>query len=221
MAGAPAADERGLSRADGVDIGAFESQGFTLTIEAGDNQRVTFHRALPTLLSVRVAANNPLEPVHGGRVTFTAPATGPGGAFPGPSGTVSVAIGANGIATAPTFITNHIFGPFTITAVTNGANAVTFHEMLVPPKLVHQPAPAALVRLLNAQNGQAVTRSPEAGAGAPQAGNGLTASAETIVANDKEGEGFSWLGARELAMQSVIAPSRPGRLSRALWLLGD
>lgn len=93
-----------------MDIGAFESQGFTLTINAGDNQQVVTNTALPIPLSVRVTANNPLEPVQGGLITFTAPASGLGGDFPSPSPT-DASINGSGIATAPTFTTNGIPEP--------------------------------------------------------------------------------------------------------------
>jgi hypothetical protein len=130
---APPTDQRGLGRVGAVDIGAFESQGFTLTIAAGDNQTTAFNKPLRTNLAVEVTANTPLEPVQGGLVTFAAPTAGPGGSFPGGSSTATVSIGGNGLAVAPTLTVNQTIGVFTVTAAAHGANTVTFHERIVPP----------------------------------------------------------------------------------------
>ena len=71
-------DQRGLPRMvdAAVDIGAFESSGFTLAIVAGNNQSTPVGSAFPKALEVSVTANNAGEPVDGGVVTFTAPASG-------------------------------------------------------------------------------------------------------------------------------------------------
>jgi hypothetical protein len=130
---APPTDQRGLGRVGAVDIGAFESQGFTLTIVAGNNQTTAFNKPLRTNLAVAVTANNPLEPVQGGLITFAAPTTGPGGSFPGGSSTATVSIGGNGLAVAPTFTVNQTIGTFTVTATSRGANTVRFLERIIPP----------------------------------------------------------------------------------------
>jgi len=78
--GAPANDQRGSSRVGAVDIGSFESQGFSLTIAGGNNQNTAFNTAFTNPLSVAVTANAAAEPVNGGQVTFTPP-TQPG-SFP-------------------------------------------------------------------------------------------------------------------------------------------
>ena len=49
-------------------------------------------------------------------VTFTAPASGPSGTFPGGATSVTVATDNTGTATAPTFRANNISGTFTLTA---------------------------------------------------------------------------------------------------------
>ena len=72
-------DQRGEPRiVNGtVDIGAFESQGFTLTPVAGSTPQGTpVNSPFANPLAVIVTANNPLEPVAGGVVTFSAPASG-------------------------------------------------------------------------------------------------------------------------------------------------
>ena len=59
------------------DIGAFQSQGFTLTPSANSTpQSATVGSAFANPLAVTVTANNPDEPVAGGVLTFTAPASG-------------------------------------------------------------------------------------------------------------------------------------------------
>ena len=68
-------DQRGLPRiVNGrVDIGAFESSGFTIAVTSGSGQTAG---ALRNPLVVTVTANNPIEPVAGGLVTFTPPVSG-------------------------------------------------------------------------------------------------------------------------------------------------
>ena len=70
-------DQRGMPRVVGsaVDIGAFESSGFTLAVVAGNDQSTPGNAPFPTALEVSVTPNNPGDPVDGGVVTFTAPAS--------------------------------------------------------------------------------------------------------------------------------------------------
>ena len=69
----PATDQRGVARVGAVDIGAFESQGFTLTPVAGSTPQTSdIGTAFANPLAVTVTANNPIEPVDGGVVTFVA-----------------------------------------------------------------------------------------------------------------------------------------------------
>ena len=54
-----------------VDIGAFQSQGFTLTPVAGSTPQSTMAgAAFANPLAVTVTANDPVEPVDGGVVNF-------------------------------------------------------------------------------------------------------------------------------------------------------
>ena len=72
-AGAPATDQRGEPRVGAVNIGAFESQGFTMTLVAGSTpQAAAIGAAFANPLAVVVTANNPVEPVDGGVVGFVA-----------------------------------------------------------------------------------------------------------------------------------------------------
>jgi hypothetical protein len=118
--GAPTTDARSKGRVGGVDIGAFESQGFTLTITGGNNQSAAPGSAFANPLAVSVTANDPGVPVDGLSVTFTAPGSGASATIAGSpatvaGGTASVTATANGTA-----------GSFQVSASAVGATAVTF-----------------------------------------------------------------------------------------------
>ncbi len=116
-------DQRGQPRIVGsaVDIGAFESQGFTLAVAGGNNQSTNINTNFANALAVTVTANNPLEPVDGGIVTFAAPSgvTASASFSPNPvvisGGTASVTATANGSR-----------GTYTVTASASGANSAGF-----------------------------------------------------------------------------------------------
>ena len=77
--GISATDQRGLGRVGPTDIGADESQGYTLTVVADSTpQTATIGTEFANPLAVVVTANNPLEPVDGGVVNFTAIPAGTG-----------------------------------------------------------------------------------------------------------------------------------------------
>ncbi len=117
-------DQRGLPRiVDGVvDIGAFESSGFSLAITTGNDQSTSVGTAFPNALQVTVTPKNAGDPVNGGVVTFTPPASGPGATL-NPSAPVTIASGsASVMATA-----NGTAGdPYLVTAATTGASSVSF-----------------------------------------------------------------------------------------------
>jgi mucin-19 len=113
-------DQRGLPRVVGtaVDIGAFESQGFTLTPVTGSTPQGTpVNSPFVNPLAVNVTANNPLEPVAGGVVTFSVLASGASASL---STSGQVIIGSNGLASV-TAIANAIGGQYTVSASTAGA----------------------------------------------------------------------------------------------------
>ena len=122
-AGIPATDQRGLGRAGAVDIGAFESQGFTLTLVVGSSPQTAFvNQAFSHPLTVLVTANNSAEPVDGGIVSFSAIAPG-NGASATLSANVAVisASHASVIATA-----NGIVGVYVVSAAAKEAAPVVF-----------------------------------------------------------------------------------------------
>ncbi len=127
-------DQRGMPRVVGaaVDIGAFESSGFTLAIVAGNNQSTPANAVFPTALEVSVTPNNPGDPVDGGVVTFTAPASGTSATFI-PSGPVTI---ASGTATVTATANGILGGPYSVTAATAGASPVSFSLSNGPPAVV-------------------------------------------------------------------------------------
>jgi hypothetical protein len=78
-----------LPRTGRVDIGAFQSQGFTLTPVAGSTpQSASVGTPFAEPLAVRVTAINPVEPVNGGIVSFAAPASGASAALSAATATI-------------------------------------------------------------------------------------------------------------------------------------
>jgi ELWxxDGT repeat protein len=130
-AGAPNMDQRGYGRVGAVDIGAFESQGFTLTVNGGNSQRTQVNTAFGNPLEVQIAANNPLEPVDGGRVTFTAPAGGASAALSAGSAAIS-----GGLA-AVTATPNGIIGAYTVSATTTGVVSGANFSLANSPRNVY------------------------------------------------------------------------------------
>ena len=106
--GAPTTDQRGISRVGTVDIGAFESRGFTITATSGTPQSaiITVTFAAPLLATVTGVGS---EPVAGGAITFTAPATGPSASLSGGVTVFNTVINASGQASTPA-IANAIAG---------------------------------------------------------------------------------------------------------------
>jgi hypothetical protein len=104
-------------------MGAFESQGFTLKPAAGSTpQTATIGATFAHPLAVTVRANNPVEPVEGGVITFTVnPAAH--GASAALSATSAVISGGRASVTAAA---NCVGGAYTVTASTSGTAPVDF-----------------------------------------------------------------------------------------------
>ena len=118
-------DERGLARNlfGKVDIGAFESQGFSIAIVAGSTpQTALIGNEFANTLAVAITANNSQEPVDGGIVTLaTKPASsGATAIFYSPIEVISG--GFASITAAP----NNIVGSYSVVASVSGLSA-TFH----------------------------------------------------------------------------------------------
>jgi len=115
-------DQRGLARiVNGtVDIGAFESQGFTLTVVPGSTpQTATIGTAFASPLAVSVTANNPIEPVNGGIVSFVAQ-----GAANGASAILSASSAVvSGGQAAVTAVPDNADGSYQVVASVSGSSA--------------------------------------------------------------------------------------------------
>jgi len=119
----PTTDARGVIRSSpNCDLGAFESQGFSLEKVSGDDQTAYIYGYFDLPLCVAVTANDILEPVNGGKVSFIPPTSGPSAIFannPAPitNGESCTIARANGIAG----------GPYEIMASAAGGTSVTFN----------------------------------------------------------------------------------------------
>jgi LPXTG-site transpeptidase (sortase) family protein len=113
-------DQRGKSYVGTCDIGAFESQGFTIAKTGGDPQSALINTAFADPLVVSVTANNPVEPVNGGLVTFSVPSSGASANISGSPAAIS---GGNASVNATA---NAITGSYLVSASASGANNVDF-----------------------------------------------------------------------------------------------
>jgi uncharacterized repeat protein (TIGR01451 family) len=75
-ASCPATDQRGMSRHGTCDIGAFESQGFTMHYAGGSEQNAEVGVSFSAPLAVTITTNAANEPVAGGSLLLTAPDNG-------------------------------------------------------------------------------------------------------------------------------------------------
>jgi hypothetical protein len=116
--GAPTFDQRGQPRSGHVDIGAFQSQGFTITPTAGSNPQSTpVNQPFPKPLTFTVTANNPAEPVDGGIVRFAVtPVGGAMAALSAASATI-----AGGVASV-TATANATMGQYVVSTTATGAD---------------------------------------------------------------------------------------------------
>lgn len=113
-------DQRGRVRTEYPDLGAFESQGFTFVKTGGDRQSTAPGTAFPAPLAVEVVANLPIEPVNGGIVSFTPPATGPSAVLSATTATIA------SDAVAVTATANATTGMYQIPVAARGATTARF-----------------------------------------------------------------------------------------------
>ena len=118
----PASDQRGVARVGAVDVGAFESHGFTLDLAGGDSQSTAVSTPFADPLEVTVAAVDSLEPVAGGAVRFSAPAIGASAVFAEPE----AIIGSDAAAQAVAIANGVVGGPYVVTASLSAAQSVDF-----------------------------------------------------------------------------------------------
>lgn len=116
-------DQRSIARPQQgtPDIGAFESRGFTLAITSGNHQITNVNDPFVAPLSLSVTSSGG-EPVNGGRISFTGPASGASAMVsPNP---VSISAGA---ATPGSVTANGtVGGPYLLAATARGANTVNY-----------------------------------------------------------------------------------------------
>ena len=116
----PARDQRGKNRVGGCDIGAFESQGFTLT-KTGDDQSAVINTPFAAPLAVIVSSAYG-EPVNGGVVAFAAGSSPEGASAQLSGGSVLISGGAAGV----TATANGAAGTYDVMTSTVGASAAKF-----------------------------------------------------------------------------------------------
>ena len=140
----PAQDQRGQNRVGPCDIGAFESQGFTMYYGGGSDQNAVVGVSFNAPLAVTITANAANEPVAGGSILLTAPANG---ASLSPA-TMTGGTTANGATVSVT--ANSVVGSYVVTATANGVTAT---------------APITFALTNNTCTGATVTNANDSGAG--------------------------------------------------------
>ena len=145
-------DQRGLPRTldAKVDIGAFQSRGFSITVSGGTPQQTPINSYFASPLLVTVSS--PFgDPVQGGLVTYTAPASGASAVFPGGSSIATAPIDASGRAGIIAAANTIVGGPYTVTAAANGASGTglgfSLTNVAVQPTqlVIHTQPPATAV----------------------------------------------------------------------------
>ncbi|MCA9734354.1 MAG: T9SS type A sorting domain-containing protein [Deferribacteres bacterium] len=120
---APTTDQRGITRPQlgGIDMGAYESRGFTMAVSGGNNQNTVINTSFSDPLAVTISSSFG-EPVDGGKVTFTPPASGASSTIAGNPATITGGVATTGNVTA----NSTVGGPYMVAAGTNGATGVNF-----------------------------------------------------------------------------------------------
>ncbi len=135
-AGAPLTDQRGQPRSGHNDIGAFQSQGFTLTPVAGSTpQSAVVGKPLANPLAVVVSAVNAVEPVDGGVISFAAPPSDSGASATLSAATATIQAGQ----AAVTATANGAPGGYSVTATAAGASSASFS--LTNTQTLESPGP--------------------------------------------------------------------------------
>ena len=129
-----------------IDIGAFESSGFTVSVSSGNNQSTDVGTLFPDPLVVTVASDANNEPVSGGVVTFTVPTSGASATFPGGTQTDTATIDGSGHATSSSLTANDKAGSYAAlvssSGAPNGASFALTNTPGPPAQLVIQTEPS-------------------------------------------------------------------------------
>jgi hypothetical protein len=137
--GIPGKDQRGVTRGSSIDIGAFQSEGFVFkTVKGSTPQSIQVGTPFKNPLALTVTANNPVEPVNGGVVSFAAnPASGGASAtFPNATETI---VGGQAAVSATA---NDTPGAYSVTASASGAGATIFNlSNIETPGVTGTPKP--------------------------------------------------------------------------------
>lgn len=116
-------DQRGISRQvnQTVDIGAFESRAFTISVNSGTPQSKAVNTLFAPLIVTVISPSG--DQVTGGVVVFQSPGFGPSAIFATATNSIASSIAPNGqTSTSPT--ANGIAGgPYTVTATLNRSAA--------------------------------------------------------------------------------------------------
>ena len=116
-----------ITRATAVGTIIDDDSPASIVPAGGDSQSAILGATFANPLAVNVFNANG-HPVQGVSVTFTAPAGGASGTFPGGQDSVTVVTDANGRATAPAFTANGTAGSDLVTAHAAGLTTIDeFH----------------------------------------------------------------------------------------------
>jgi hypothetical protein len=133
-----------------VDIGAFESRGFTISAASGTPQSTVWGNAFgsPLIATVSSAFS---EPVVGGQVTYIAPGSGPSATFTGGVTTLVVTINASNQAVVNATANNNVGGPYNVVASLAGGSpsanfALTNSKAATTTALGSSPNPSNLAQ---------------------------------------------------------------------------
>jgi beta-lactamase superfamily II metal-dependent hydrolase len=108
----------------------------SIAATAGTPQSTTVGTAFATQLAATVKDGGNVG-IAGAGVTFTAPASGASGTFPGGFTSVSVTTDGSGVATAPVFTANALAGPYNVVASTTNALTANFALTNLAPAATH------------------------------------------------------------------------------------
>ncbi len=142
-------DQRGLKLdSPAPDIGAFQSQGFTLALVTDSSPQTAVRGSeFKNRLAVTVTANNPVEPVIGGMITFNAPSFGASATLSAATAVITGGSPSGPDSAAVRAWANEVAGGYSVTATAGGASAANFSltnsQGLLSLGPIPTPAPSA------------------------------------------------------------------------------